>query len=163
MFSGSSSGIKLPTFEGEDGENVIAWLHQAERFFKLKNTHDDNKVNLISFALEGGAKSFFYYCFVTNNYVDPTWSEFKHAFTRKYDSPLTQDTLLRQKLKAIPCRNPERDIPDYCEKFRNIESQIMDMGFADRINYFVEKLPSDAEMQIRSLESLRFKDMEVVY
>ena len=46
---GSTSGIKLPAFCGKDGENVVAWLHQAERFLKLKNTAEKRKVDLVSF------------------------------------------------------------------------------------------------------------------
>jgi len=123
-FVGNSSGIKLQTFYGNDGEDVIAWLDQAERYFRLKDTPDNRKVDLVSFSLEDGARSFFHYCFIKNNRVELTWDQFKHAFTRKYDSPLMQNTLLRQKVKAIPCRHPERDMPNYCEKFRVIESHI---------------------------------------
>ena len=161
--SASTSSIKFPVFHGKDGENVIAWLDQAERYFRLKNTHDDRKVDLASFALEDDAKSFFHYCFIRNNRIELTWPEFKHAFKQKYDVPLTQDSLLRQKLKALHCRRPERDMPNYCEKFREIESQIYRMEFPDRLDYFLEKLPSAAAMQIRSLESLRSRDMEIVY
>ena len=161
--SASTSSIKFPVFHGKDGENVIAWLDQAERYFRLKNTHDDRKVDLASFALEDDAKSFFHYCFIRNNRIELTWPEFKHAFKQKYDVPLTRDSLLRQKLKALHCRRPERDMPDYCEKFREIESQIYRMEFPDRLDYFLEKLPSAAAMQIRSLESLRSRDMEIVY
>jgi len=83
----SSSGIKLPSFHGKDRENMIAWLHQAEWFFKLKNTADERKVDLISFSLEGDAQSFFHYCFIRNNEIELTWDEFKHAFRQKYEVP----------------------------------------------------------------------------
>jgi hypothetical protein len=160
--SSNTSGIRFPTFHGKDGEDVIAWLDQAERFFRLKGTAKDEKVDVATFALREGAKSFFRYCFTRNNRIELTWDEFKHAFTRKYDSPLTQDTLLRQKLRAVPYLGPH-DIAEYCEKFREIESQIMKMEFPDRLEYFLAKLPSEAEMLIRGLESIRFEDMEVVY
>jgi len=51
---------------------MIAWLHQAEWFFKLKNTADERKVDLVSFSLEGDAQSFFHYCFIRNNEIKLT-------------------------------------------------------------------------------------------
>ena len=159
----SSSGIKLPPFHGKDGENVIAWLHQAERFFKLKNTADNHKVDLISFSLEDDAKSFFYYCFIRNNEVELTWDEFKYVFHQKYEAPRMRATFLRDKLEALRYRGPQH-MPDFCEKFRQIESQIYDMAFPDRLNYFLKKLqPLEAAMHIQNQESLRSEDMEVVY
>jgi len=159
---GGTSGIKLPVFEGRDGENVIAWLHQAERFFKLKNTPDDRKVDLISFSLDGEAQSFFYYCFVRNNYVELTWPEFQHAFRQKYEAPQMRATLLRDKLDALRYHGPQH-MPDYCEKFRLIESQIYDMAFIDRLDKFLKKLPPELAMHIRNQSSIRSEDMEVVY
>src|SRR5271156_2248033 len=159
---GSTSGIKLPPFHGKDGENVIAWIHQAERFFKLKNTADDRKVDLASFSLEGDAQSFFHYCFIRNNEIDLTWDEFKHALRQKYEVPRMRATLLRDKLESLRYRGPQH-MPDYCEKFRSIESQIYEMAFTDRLNYFLKKFPPEAAMHIQNQDSLRSEDMEVVY
>jgi len=53
---------------------------------------------------------------------------------------------------------------EFCEKFRLIESQIYEMAFSDRLGYFVDKLrPAEAAMHIRNADSIRSKDMEVVY
>ena len=50
-YGGRISGIKVPEFNGDDGENVVAWLQQLKRYFRLKNTADARKVDLASFAL----------------------------------------------------------------------------------------------------------------
>src|ERR1700737_1451567 len=72
-------------------------------------------------------------------------------------------TLLRDKLDALHYRGPHH-MPEFCEKFRQIESQIYDMAFPDRLNYFLKKLhPLEAAMHIQNQESLRSEDMEVVY
>src|SRR5690348_9944307 len=53
---------------------------------------------------------------------------------------------------------------DFCEKFRVIKSQIYDMAFTDRLNYFLKKLHlPEAAMHIQNHESLRSEDIEVVY
>jgi hypothetical protein len=160
---GQVSGVKLPSFHGKDGENVVAWIHQAERFFRLKNTAEDRKVDLASFSLLDDAQHFFHYCFVKNNEVDLTWDELKHALRQKYEVPRMRATLLRDKLDALHYRGPHH-MPEFCEKFRQIESQIYDMAFPDRLNYFLKKLhPPEAAMHIQNQESLRSEDMEVVY
>jgi len=84
--SNGVSGIKLPMFNGLDGENVVAWLNQLDRFFRLKNiTKDDKKVDLASFSITGDARSFFHHCCKLNNEVELTWDEFQHAFLQKYE------------------------------------------------------------------------------
>src|ERR1700737_2085722 len=160
---GNVSGVKLPSFHGKDGENVVAWIHQAERFFRLKNTAEDRKVDLSSFSLLDDAQHFFHYCFIKNNEVDLTCEELKHAFRQKYEVPRMRATLLRDKLDALHYRG-SHNMPEFCEKFRQIESQIYDMAFPDRLNYFLKKLhPPEAAMHIQNQESLRSEDMEVVY
>jgi len=54
-------------------------------------------------------------------------------------------------------------MPDYCERFRHYETQIYEMAFTDRLDYFLAKIPGEAAMHIRNQGSLRSKDMEIVY
>jgi len=160
---GGISGIKLPKFSGKDGENVVSWLHQLERFFRLKNTPDNKKVDVASFSLEFDSQYFFDHCYTLNNQVELTWEEFRHAFLQKYERPRMRATLLRDKLESIRYRGPHH-MPEFCETFRQIEMQILDMAFPDRLGYFLKKLyPPEAAMHIQNQDSLRSQDMEVVY
>src|SRR5271155_704621 len=162
-YGGGISGITLPKFTGKDGENVVAWLHQLERFFRLKNTADNKRVDVASFGLEHDTQYFFDHCYSLNNEVELTWEEFRHAFLQKYERPRMRATLLRDKLESLRYRGPQH-MPDFCEKFRQIEMQIHDMAFPDRLNYFLKKLyPPEAAMHIQNQDSLRSEDMEVVY
>src|ERR1700694_856502 len=110
---GQVAGVKLPSFHGKDGENVVAWIHQAERFFRLKNTAEDRKVDLASFSLQDDAQHFFHYCYIKNNEVDLTWDELKHALRQKYEVPRMRATLLRDKLDALHYRGPHH-MPEFC-------------------------------------------------
>ena len=66
-------GIKLPDFNGDDGENVVAWLNQLERYFRLTNIIlPEKKVDLASFSITGSARSFFYHCYKLNHYAELT-------------------------------------------------------------------------------------------
>ena len=77
-------GIKLAKFYGNEDENVLAWLHSVKQFFKLNGVTEENKVATASSALRKGAKSFFYYLVVTNQYSDPSWRVFEREFIAKY-------------------------------------------------------------------------------
>ena len=71
--------------------------------------------------------------------------------------------LLRDKLESLRYRGAHH-MPEFCEKFRDIEMQIHDMAFPDRLNYFLKKLhPLEAAMHIQNQDSLKSEDMEVVY
>src|ERR1700685_593445 len=159
---GGISGIRIPKFLGKDGEDVGAWIRQLERYFRLKNTLDERKVDLATFGLEFGSQYFYEHCYKLNNEVQLTWDEFQHAFRQKYERPRMRATLLRDKLKSLRYRGPQH-MPDYCESFRQIETQIYDMAFPDRLSNFTDKLyPREAAMHIHN-QDLRSKDMEVVY
>ena len=87
---------------------------------------------------------------------------FEHAFLQKYERPSMRSLMLRDKLNALRYRGPQ-SMPDYCEQFRQIEMQILDMAFPDRLSNFTDKLyPREAAMHIHN-QDLRSKDMEVVY
>jgi len=53
-------------------------------------------------------------------------------------------------------------MPEYCEEFRFIESQIYDMAFPDRLLNFSKSIPVELALHIRNSD-LQSKDMEVVY
>jgi hypothetical protein len=136
---GDVSGIKLRPFRGRDGENVVSWLNQAEQFFEFENIAEDLKVAVVSFFLKDTARHFHHYCFVRNNNIELTSPEFQDAFRRKFEvPPHIRGRRLREKLRDLPFDGP-RHMFDYCEKFRQIESQIYDMAFPDRLDYFLEK------------------------
>ena len=157
------SGVKIPKFYGKDSENVLAWLHIVDHYFLLNRTPDIEKVATVHFSLKGGARNFAHVLVVENKGIDPPWDNFRNAFIRKYENAAMRADLLRDKLKAIRYHGPHQ-MTEFCEKFREIESQIYDMAFPDRVNSFVDKLyPPEAAMHIKNVDSLRSKEMEVVY
>jgi len=103
---GRVPSLKLSKFRGKDGENVLAWLHQVDRYFLLNCTKEHEKVALVTFALRDDAGNFAHYLVINNNGVDPTWQEFRHVFIRKYETPAIRGDLLRDKLKALTFPGP---------------------------------------------------------
>jgi hypothetical protein len=156
--NGRVPGIKIPKFRGKDGENVMAWLHTVKQFFQLNGTSEDNKVATASSGLRGDAKSFFYYLVVNNNYKDPPWQFFEEKFIAKYENAAARADLLRDKLQNVRYHGVSK-MPEYCEEFRFIESQIYDMAFADRLLNFSKLIPVELALHIRNSD-LRSKDMD---
>ena len=89
-------------------------------------------------------------------YVELTWFEFLHAFRQKYEVPETRATLLLDKLNALKYE-VVHDMPDYCKRFRHYETQIYEMAFTDRLDYFREDSLTSGDAYSAH------KDMEVIY
>jgi len=153
--------LKPPKFKGRDGENVLFWLHQMEVFFVLFSVADKHKTYNASQCIGGEAGNFYIYLITANDGQAPTWNQLRHAFLSRYHNPTAREEILRQKLAIIPYNGP-RYMSEYCEKFRQVEAQIYDMAFLDRLGNFLAKLPQEGALHIRNAVG-DTKDMEVVY
>jgi hypothetical protein len=160
---GGLAGLQLDKFRGKDGEDIVAWLEDAEMYFDLRMIPEENKTAATVLSLQGDAKLFYRYCYDKNNKVQLTWAELKHALRSRDEAPFLRRGILRDKLRAVPYCGAHQMI-EYCEKFREIGIQIHEMSFYDRFEYFIAKLPGKARMAIENQEGLRqHDDMELVY
>jgi hypothetical protein len=130
--SGRSPGLKVPKFRAKEGENVMAWLYLLDNYFLLANVKGHMKVSTATMGLRSGAKTFGYYLVVSNKGTPLPWQDFRAEFNKKYENSEIRGLLLRQKLDAVRYPGPER-MAEYCEEFREIEAQIYDMAFLDRV------------------------------
>ena len=161
--SGRIPGLKVPKFRGKEGENVMAWLYLLDNYFLLANVKDHMKVSTATMGLRKGAKTFGYYLVVMNQGISLSWQDFRAEFIKKYENSEIRGLLLRQKLDAVRYPGPER-MAEYCEEFREIEAQIYDMAFLDRVQSFVGKIhPPQAATHILNAETLQEGKMEYVY
>src|SRR5271170_6251918 len=165
--SGGELGQRLPTlklskFRGKDGENIKAWLRELDRYFLLYNIKDHQKVIIMSGNLRGGAKSFGEYLVEQNDDMDPPWTYFRQQFIDKYQNPAVRAVLLRQKLRAIKYEGPHK-MAEYCEEFRNIEFQIHDMGYIDKVERFTERIGERASTMIWTGDAVKTGKMEPIY
>jgi len=153
--------LKPPKFKGRDGENVLFWLHQMEVFFVLFRVADEYKTYNASQCIGGEAGNFYIYLITANDGQAPTWNQLRHAFLSRYHNPSAREEILRHKLNMVEFKAPHR-MSEYCEKFRELEAQIYDMAFIDRLNAFLYKLPREAALHIRNSVG-DAKEMEVAY
>lgn len=141
------SNMKLSKFRGKDNNDISAWFRELDRYFLLYNVKDHQKVTIASERLRGGARSYMAYLVRENNEVDPIWQQFREDFLDKYQNMAVRSVLLRQKLRAIKYEGPHK-MAEYCEEFRNIEFQIYDMGYIDKIERFTGNLSDKASQAI---------------
>ena len=156
------SNMKLSKFRGKDNNDISAWFRELDRYFLLYNVKDHQKVTIASERLRGGARSYMAYLVRENNEVDPIWQQFREDFLDKYQNMAVRSVLLRQKLRAIKYEGPHK-MAEYCEEFRNIEFQIYDMGYIDKIERFTGNLSDKASQAIWGGAAVKMGKMESVY
>src|SRR5579871_1309722 len=159
--NGRIPGLRPPKFKGRDGENVLFWLHQMETFFIIYKVPEDEKTYNASQCIGREALNFFIYLITANGGHDPSWDSFRHAFISRYHNPIAREEILRHKLAMVQFKGTLH-MSEFCERFREIEAQIYDMAFPDRLSNFLGKLPQEAALYIRNAVS-DTRDMEVVY
>ena len=159
--NGRIPGLRPPKFKGRDGENVLFWLHQMETFFIIYKVPENEKTYNASQCIGREALNFFIYLITANGGHDPSWDNFRHAFISRYHNPIAREEILCHKLAMVQFKGTLH-MSEFCERFREIEAQIYDMAFADRLSSFLNKLPQEAALYIRNAVN-DTRDMEVVY
>ncbi|CAH9099137.1 unnamed protein product [Cuscuta epithymum] len=78
----------MPIFNGED---VCGWLLRMNRYFRLNNTEDEDKIDVAVIAMEDQALSWFQWW--EGQAQHQNWESFTHALTRRFQPNLVQDPL----------------------------------------------------------------------
>ncbi|XP_057449034.1 uncharacterized protein LOC130740445 [Lotus japonicus] len=113
--------IDLPVFNGDD---AYGWIVRVERFFRLNEVDDTEKVRLLVVAMEERALNWFQWW--EEQTPERTWEAFKEALVRRFQPGLVQNPfgpLLsikqsgsvmeyreRFEMVAAPLRHTDRDI-----------------------------------------------------
>ncbi|CAH9109958.1 unnamed protein product [Cuscuta epithymum] len=82
----SGRKVDLPLFNGND---AYGWTIKVERFFKLNQIDDEEKVDLVTLAMEGRALNWYHWWEEHSNVR--TWDLFKGALLQRFEPGLDQD------------------------------------------------------------------------
>ena len=160
--TGCLPGQRLPSFFGRDDENVLSWLQKIDMALEAARFPENSKPANMAPLIRGDAHSWLY-PFMRGYPADrhPTYTEFKDALIRKYESSEVHDDHLRSKLQTIKL-GPQglRGVNDYVFRFRSIEIQIHEMAFKDQLHFFMKSLPNDLALYLRDQKHM---DMENIY
>ena len=130
----------LKTFSNDPKEDVSDWLYMIEQHFNACFIEDSRKTLLISQYLRDTPES--YYRTIDGAKLD--WTQFKDAFTKRFQSPHYQDEL-RTRLASLTHTD---SVYEYVNKFNSIMNRIKDMSETDRKNNFLIKLQSDYKAHV---------------
>lgn len=123
--------VQIPSFKGEPGENVVAWLLQVMTIFAAQGIIDEQtKVHYASTGLKEGALHWYLSRTLANNGNPPfaTINEFEPAIKAAFQPPNYQQ-YLRQQLKRT---RQFGTVQEYTSRFQNIVGQIEGMGTLTR-------------------------------
>jgi hypothetical protein len=153
--------VKLPQFAGKDKDNVLAWIHVIELALKTHSIPEHLKVANVVPLLTDDAGAFYFKIYTESGRI-PTWPELSQALIQRYENATARRELLCSKMRNIRYFGHSR-MADFCSEFRQAESHIYDMSFADRLYWFSKALPTDGATYIRNHLKQDAQTMEHVY
>ena len=85
-----------------------------------------------------------------------SYSEFKTAIIRKYESSKIRDDHLRAKLQSLKLSPYDlRNLNDYV----SLELQVHEMAFKDHLHFFTKSLPNDLVLYLRDQKFINMEDI----
>ncbi|WVZ22534.1 hypothetical protein V8G54_001078 [Vigna mungo] len=78
--------LVIPVFAGED---AYGWTNRLERYFRLKEVNEEEKMRAVIVALEGKALNWFQWW--DTCYPNPTWETFKEAVVQRFQRTMLQN------------------------------------------------------------------------
>jgi Aspartyl protease/Zinc knuckle len=153
--------VRLPRFAGRDKDDILSWVHVLDITIKRHNVPEHLKVASVIPLLTHDAGTFYFRIYAESGRI-PTWTELSHALIQRYENATGRRELLFSKMQNIRYFGHSK-MADFCSEFRQAESHIYDMGFADRLYWFSRALPTDAAMYIHNHLKQDAQTMEHMY
>lgn len=151
------SHIKPPTLGGTDLERIENWIWKIETYLIANHVPYEHYFFNAMYSLSAEAENFAFSLVEKKGTRTLDWEEFKCVMRERFDKTVIRADLLRQKLEGVVYGGTSK-MMEYCTAFRNIEQQVHDMNFNDKLRTFLKPLPPGAKMHIRLL-NLAAKDM----
>ncbi|KAJ1377544.1 Retrotransposon gag domain [Sesbania bispinosa] len=138
--------LEIPIFSGDD---AYGWINRVERYFKVNDMDDCEKLGAVLVALEDRALNWYHWW--EEQTPSPSWVQFKEAVIRRFQPELVQNPfgpLLSIKQTGT--------VMEYREKFEMISAPLKN---ADRVmlkGIFLNGLREElqAELKLYNMESL---------
>jgi len=151
---------KLEPFVGKKGEDLTAWLFQAEEQFALLNiTDDDLRIRIAGMAFRGAAKT--WYHSVRSDTLPEAerlsqWGPFKASLIEQF-SPVDPVKTARDQLADL---RQEGSVREYTSRFRHLCTIINNISEAEKLDRYVRglKIRTRREIELREPPVQTFTD-----
>jgi hypothetical protein len=141
--------LKVPFFEGKEGENLLFWFKEVELAFEAGLIKDERvRVTFAMSKLSGRAKNWVLAKETTYPGVFATWTQLQKDLSTTFQPP---NVAFRQRSKFLACQQGKRDLHGYVQELRlRVASMASDpLPEAVKVTVFMEGLkPGPARTQL---------------
>ena len=143
---------KLEPFGGKKGEDLTAWLFQAEEQFSLLNiTDDDLRIRIAGMAFRGAANTW-YHSVRADTLPEAErlsqWGPFKASLIEQF-SPVDPVKVARDQLADL---HQEGSVREYTSMFRHLCTSIKDISEAEKLDRYVRGLKPHTKRKVELRE-----------
>ncbi|XP_061337055.1 uncharacterized protein LOC133284093 [Gastrolobium bilobum] len=131
--------MEIPSFEGQDPNN---WIFKSELFFRLQQTPDHLKVQIVGLKMNSAAGDWFQWIF--NSGTVQTWEEFTTAVRQRFGSSHYRD--VRGVLAKL---TQNGSLADYMREFQRLLNQVHDLSDNLLMVLFISGLQPDLQGAIQ--------------
>lgn len=124
--------------------NVESWLWEMVQYLDTCDVADNNRINVARNYLKQTAQQWWYnQCHSVN--CPTTWDQFAIALRNRFQ-PVAASRVARSQLHSIS--QGKMSLSDYCSKFFSLLNLIPDMAEADQLQYFINGLNRDLQLDV---------------
>jgi Retrotransposon gag protein/Chromo (CHRromatin Organisation MOdifier) domain/gag-polyprotein putative aspartyl protease/Zinc knuckle len=144
---GPKIAVKIPSFKGAPGENIMVWLLQVHNLFLAQGIEDEpTRIYYAATGFEDASLHWYLnrVAAAGNAPAFADWTAFATALRTSFQPPNHQQ-YLRQQLRTL---KQIGSVQEYGMKFRNLIGQTTGMGDLDQVAYFIEGLKPATKMEV---------------
>ena len=134
--------VDMPVFAGP---LPFDWISRVERFFRIGNYDEEDKLQLVSLSLEGPVLNWFNGEMLNDPFL--SWTQFTERMLERFAGPIDNDPAAR-----LFCLQQEGDIVDYVNEFESLRNQVTGIDEKKLIKVFFNGLKPEMKEVIRMKE-----------
>jgi len=131
--------LDIPVFIGED---AYGWTNRLERYFRLKEVTEDERMQAVLIALEGKALNWFQWWETCN--PKPTWDAFKIAVMRRF-----QPTMLDNPFEILLGLKQTGQVEEYIENFEQYAGFLKNVEQDYLVGIFLNGLTEGIKAEVK--------------
>ncbi|XP_022637052.1 uncharacterized protein LOC111241703 [Vigna radiata var. radiata] len=134
--------LDIPVFAGEE---AYRWTNRLERYFRLKEVSEEERMQAVIVALEGRALNWFQWWETCN--PNPTWEAFKVAVVRRF-----QPTMLQNPFELLIGLRQSGLVEEYIEQFEQYAGFLKGIPQDYLVGIFLNGLKEEIKAEVKLYE-----------
>jgi len=148
-FSSTWRKLDIPVFAGEE---AYGWINRLERYFKLKEVSDEEKMRAVIIALEGKTLNLFQWWETCN--PNPKWDAFKVAVVCRF-----QPNMLKNPFEILIGLRQTSGVEDYIEKFEQYAGFLKGINQDYLVGIFLNGLKEEVKAEVKLYEPANLAEL----